>query len=426
MKHEVGCGMSSTIARFSVCLGLMACLAGCGGSSNGGGGGNPTIVTYTFTDAMPTAVATQIGSGAYTQASLQSGKLSISVPDGTTNYSVAWVCPNSSISPNKYIQEEVYEKSTADGTSFTDGCYNPTPQTGLATLQVNAVAIPGATLVAVGDFPPQTASNGTLSFSGQMPAGTFDVAVVVFGAQGQVLAVRILRSQTVPGALNGGNAVVFATSDETVSQAITYSNLPTGFSYPPPFILFETSGGAVVDVSLGLGSASTTPPTQFSAMPAGAVESGDYYLISSSAYETALPDELVAAEQFVTSSDAVTLAFPAPWIYSGPSAAALPTFNFSYTGFAGMPGVSQFVLLQWEAGTTSSNLISVYATENYQNGATAITIPDLSGLTGFTASAPSGTSIFWSAGVEQNSVAGSTPPKGNVQSVQNNGTYTEP
>jgi hypothetical protein len=91
-----------------------------------------------------------------------------------------------------------------------------------------------------------------------------------------------------------------------------------------------------------------------------------------------------------------------------------------------MSGVSQFALLQWQVGTTSSYLISVFATANYQNGATAITIPDLSGLTGFTAPPPSGTSVFWAAGVEQNSVAGSSPPKGNVQSVQNNGTYTEP
>ena len=96
--------MYTHITRFSFCVAVLVCLAGCGGSSNsgttggcvtdcGGGGGNPTTVTYTFTGAMPTAVATKIGTGAYTQAAVASGAVSISVPSGTSNYSIAWVCP---------------------------------------------------------------------------------------------------------------------------------------------------------------------------------------------------------------------------------------------------------------------------------------------------------------------------------------------
>ena len=51
-------------------------------------------VTYTFTGASPTAVATQIGTGSYTQASLQANKLTLSIPSGTSNYSVAFLCPS--------------------------------------------------------------------------------------------------------------------------------------------------------------------------------------------------------------------------------------------------------------------------------------------------------------------------------------------
>jgi hypothetical protein len=421
--------MSDGILRLSLCAGLMACLAGCGGNSNsggggGGGGGNPTIVTYTFTDAMPTAVATQIGTGAYTLASVQSGTLTISVPDGTSNYSIAWVCPNSDIAPNVYLNELVFQRSTADGTSFKEGCSSPNPQTGLATLQVNAAAIAGAAEIMVGQLPEQAASGSTLSFSGQLVTGTHDVAVVVYDVLGNALAVRILRSQTIPGALNGGNPVVFAASDETVSQTVSYTNVPAGFSNLPPFVFFLTSGGAEVVLNSELGSFLASPSAQYPAMPAGAVESGDYYIFSSNAYANGSPQELISAEQFTASGGAVTLAYPAPWAYSGPTAASLPTFSLNYTGFSGMSSVSQFALIQWHVGSNSTG-ITVFATENYQNGATSITIPNLSGLSGFSGAAPSGTNIYWAAGVQQGSISG-TPPSGSVQSVQDNGNYLEP
>ena len=72
-----------------------------------------------------------------------------------------------------------------------------------------------------------------------------DVFVVVYDSTGfYPLAVRVLRSQTIPGALNGGNPVVFAASDETVTQTITFNNVPAGSSpYDAPFVYFYTSNG---------------------------------------------------------------------------------------------------------------------------------------------------------------------------------------
>jgi hypothetical protein len=65
-----------------------------------------------------------------------------------------------------------------------------------------------------------------------MAVGTYDVPVVVTGAEGPyvALAARILRDQTIPGALNGGAPVVFETADETVPQTIAYNNVPNGYS----------------------------------------------------------------------------------------------------------------------------------------------------------------------------------------------------
>jgi len=90
--------MTSAFLRVSALAFAFSLLAGCGGSSGGnggggGGGGNPTEVTFTFAGGTPNAVATQIGSGAYTQATVESGQLTLSIPGGETNYSVAYMCP---------------------------------------------------------------------------------------------------------------------------------------------------------------------------------------------------------------------------------------------------------------------------------------------------------------------------------------------
>jgi len=140
--------MSSSSLRLLFCAVVIAGLAGCGGSSKSGSSGSdgsgPTIVTFTFTGNVTPAVSTQIGTGAYTQATLTSGKLTLSIPNGETNFSVAYNC-NFGDSNSSSDLETIIQVSVLDGTSFGGGCSNgSTSHTGLATVQVNAAAIPGA------------------------------------------------------------------------------------------------------------------------------------------------------------------------------------------------------------------------------------------------------------------------------------------
>jgi hypothetical protein len=168
--------------------------------------------------------------------------------------------------------------------------------------------------------------------------------------------------------------------------------------------------------------------TQYMALPSGAMESGDYYWFDAGACGSPFPNvaECVGVMQDSTSGGPQTITLPAPWSYAGPSAAALPTFNFAYTGFSGMADVSQVAGIQWDQGTTSTEHIQVTATANYQNGAASMTLPDLSGLTGFFASPPSGANVFWFANIEQGFALLSSPTNGTLSIVTGSGTYTEP
>ena len=220
--------MSVSISRmFALSMVGMAALAGCGGSgsgSSGGGGGTPTVVTWTSTGSAPAALATQIGAGAYTAATLQSGKLSISVPSGTSNYAVAYACPPLTASSVTQTTEYVQQASILDGASFSINC--ATTSYGTATLQVNAAAVSGGSEVVVSPGGSQSWSTASLSFDVQLPVGTYDVPVYVENDLGQVVAIRILRNQTIPGALNGGDPLVFASSDLTTLQPLSYLNRP--------------------------------------------------------------------------------------------------------------------------------------------------------------------------------------------------------
>jgi len=422
--------MSKAILRLSFCFFLMAGLAGCGGSASCGscgGGGSPTIVTYTFTgNNMPVAVATQIGSGAYTQATLASGTLTISIPKGETNYSAVFLC-TAEVNPFVNI-ESINQASTLDGTAFSEAC-PPNPYLGgLATIQVNAAAIPGAEGISVGNYGG-CASCNTLNFDYDMALGTYDVPVVVTGVEGPyiALAATILRDQTIPGALNGGAPLVFETADETVPQTIAYNNVPNGYSAASTDVVYSTAGGAEVQLFLNNGA---TASTQYPAMPSDAYQSGDYYEFIVGANEVT-GNGVVSVEKYASSSGPQSFTFPAPLSYAGPTAAALPTFNFAYSGFSGMSNISQEASIGWTQGQLGQgslefNEIMITATANYQNGSTAMSIPDLSNLTGFLAPATSGTTVGWNAGVSQGGPLLTSPPSGTIQSVGNSGSYTEP
>jgi hypothetical protein len=379
------------------------------------------MVTFNFTGATPVAIATQAGSGAYTQATLAGGKVTISVPSGETNFSMAFLCPPANLNPSS-SQETIAQGSTLDGTTFNAGCPASSTSLGLATLQVNAAAIPGASVVFAGN-QGLIWTGSTLSFSEQLPAGTYDVPVSVFSQSApnaNPLAVRILRSQTIPGALNGAAPLVFGTSDETVPQTIAYNSVPNGFALNYVYISYQTAGGGSVVLNYG------AQPAQYPAMPAAAVQSGDYYLFSAAA-NNAINGAGVGIEKATSSGGPQSFAFPAPWAYAGPTAAALPTFTYGYSGFSGMSNVSQFASIEWVSATGSNNAISFSASANSLNGSTSLTIPDLSSLTGFLAPPASGSTVTWFAELIQggNPFATKTP-NGTLQFVQDRGTYTTP
>lgn len=415
--------MSRGRIRLSALSGVFILIAGCGGSSNGGGtggGGTPTTVTYTFTGATPTAVATRIGTGAYTQASLQSGVLTLSIPRGTTDYSVAYVCPGLSGATSGVASgERVILASTQDSTSFSFICAGPAVTgLGTATVQVNAAAISGTAYVFVGQYS-QPWSGNTLSFSSEMLSGTRDVAVYAVDANSNALAVRILRNQSIPGALNSGNTVVFGASDMTVPQTITYNNVPSGFTAPSTMVEYFADGGTA---NLNINATS-----QYMAVPSSEVQSGDSYAFTALTNSTTTPNEFMSIQMPPGSSGGpLAITFPAPWSYAGPTAAALPTFNFDYSGFSGTENVTQSALINWGLGTESYSSIDVTASANYQKGATTVSIPDLSGIPGFIAPAPSGTTINWLAGIAQGVSLDSFLSSKTVSNIENSGTYIEP
>ncbi|HSM76006.1 MAG TPA: hypothetical protein VLT57_00190, partial [Bryobacteraceae bacterium] len=113
--------------------------------------------------------------------------------------------------------------------------------------------------------------------------------------------------------------------------------------------------------------------------------------------------------------------------YSGPTPAALPAFNYVYTGFSGKTDVIQAAILGWSIGT-SFNDFQVVATANYQNGSTSLTFPDLSSVTGFLAPPAQGTTVAWTAVIAQGNSGMLQPATSNSTRIAavNAGTYPEP
>jgi len=404
-------------------LGIVATLlAGCGGSSSGTPQG--TVISVMFAGGTaPQAVATQTGGGAFTPAVLQAGNmLNFVLPTGTTKYAIAYVCP-------LFNDEFVFEATVQDGTVFTMSCPDfSTPILGAATGSVNASAIAGTTNVAIfGKAAGGSLSGVAGSFSVNLPVGTEDVALVAFDKTGSAAGVKIAASQTVPGAI--GN-VVFSPGDATAMQPATIRNVPAGFPSPGVFAKYHTANGSAFPLNTAISFNSPSPT--YPAVPAAAVRNGDFYLYEATTLNISTLSELMGTTQTTTSGGGpVTMTLPAPWSYAGPAAAAFPTFTFNYSGFSGLPAVSQMATIAWPTGPRDRNLLTVTATANFQNGANTITIPDLTSLSGFFAPAPSGTTISWNAdifgGTEQDYIFSvNPPPNGSISFVETLGSYIQP
>ena len=326
----------------------------------------------------------------------------------------------------------MFEASIVDGTSFTLRCPVPGPsdQTGTLSTDVNITGIPGANSAYV------AASNGTFlvdsgaaldgSFSFQAPAGSDRVEVLAYqialvGGSMSLVAAKNFTNQTVPGTLNGGNQVVLSAADETTSEPITYSNAPSGYNAPTTAAQLVMSSGGLNIVTL------SDTAAQYSVLPASAFASGDYYQFEAATNNSTNAGESMLVYKTLTSPGPLSFTFPPPWTYAGPTPAALPAFNFAYTGISGN-GTFDSAVVYW-SGPFGYNLFQVAATANYMNGSTTLAFPDLSSLTGFAPPPPSGTKMSWSASIAQNSAGPEQPLPmngGTLTAVQNAGNYNMP
>jgi hypothetical protein len=419
---------------------LLLASAGCGGGSGGAGStglpgagdSNPTMVTFKFTSGTPSAVAARVGSGAFTAQTLSAGALSLSIPSGTSNFAVAFVCTLTLNGLAQIPEQFVFEASTADGSAFNLPCPAPLPsgQTGILTGTVDFSGIPRVTAVniAATNGAYTTVSGTTLNgtFALAEPAGTDRVLVLAYGQSQQgmpssLLAARNLTNQAVPGALNAGSPVVLGAGDETSPQAITYNNVPSGYGSPSTIVGFilGNAGGFTV-----AGPATT----QYPALPPAAVQSGDYYKFLATASSVSTRGEGVLVLMDTASGSPVSFTFPPPWSYAGPTPAALPSFNFAYTGFPDKTGVMESAVMGWTTATGVSVFSEVNATANYQNGSPTLAFPDLSGIVGFLPAPTTGSAVAWTAEIVHSSLGATLVMPSNTtgSAVANSGSFTVP
>lgn len=426
--------MASGLLRFSLLTLVLVVVAGCGGSSGGssggggGGGGNSTSVTVQFSGGTPSVVAAKIGTGSFTAETLASGRLSLSIPGDTTKFAIAYLCT----APSFPAFEDIFEATTADGTSFTLPCPSPSsPGTnGALTGNIDASGVPSANLidlaVANGSSELTYGVTADTDFTVSAPTGTDRVEVLAynnvsvgFTSTTTLVAARNFTGQSVPGALNGGSQVMLGAADAATSQTISYSNAPSGYGTPYTLVDYVMSGSG--------GFSLATATSQYPVMPSGAVASGDFYEFFATAINSSNPNELMLVAKSASSAGPVSINFPAPWTYSGPTPAANPTFNFAYSGLGNGAGIYETAVIDW---TTVAGFveISVMATGNYQAGSTTLAIPDLSGVQGFEAAPVSGTGVGWVALIAQSSVGlpQALSANGSITTVENFGNYNVP
>lgn len=420
LKERLG---SIKIILLALAIGGAAWGCGGGGSTTQTGGSS---VKVTFVGGVPAAVASQVGgTGAFTTITPAS-TVTIAVPSGNTKYAVAYLCAL----PGEGLLNtiSVIEATTQDTNSFNAFC--GLPSSGTATGSASS-SITGTAAIAIEGAQSSGASiTGTSgTFSTTMPVGTNDVAAIALdsSSNGNVLGVKILRSQAVPGTVNGGAAITLGSSDQTLPQSLTVTSVPSGFGSPPEAsVTYHTANGTGIILTNGLHPAN---PMTYQAVPSAATQSGDFYEYESN---TGNGNSSVGIHTTTTSGGgAFTISLPAAWTFAGPTAAQLPTFTFAYTGFSGQAAVADQAQIQWQTSATSSNVIAVTATANFQSGSTTITIPDFSAVSGFFGAAASGTTIFWAADIFGGSAQNfasfpNSPANGTLMFVQNTGSFVQP
>jgi hypothetical protein len=411
---------------------LVVISTGCGGSAGQSATPTPTpvanAITIAFPAPTPVAVAEKIGTGNWTATSLPGNtSLVIQLPSGTTQYGIAFIC--TSIQSGAQVNSEwIIEADLKDGSSFSPQVCNPnnpTPPTGSYTGTFDATAFPATATVdiSLNNFSRGALFNtttGSFNITAAL-SGTTDVYATAFDSSHNLVAMKIVRSQTVPGAANGGNTITLAASDAVTMQPFSLVNIPAG-GFSAPVMLFPnyvTANGSFA-VSLGFPQSS-----QYAVASATEAQPGDYYFFSVVADAA---NQGVVTKQYLKAAGPVTLAFPNPWAPTPPTPAIFPTFTFDYTGLANQAAVADNAAISWTQGTTLFG-INLVATANHQNGVTTVAIPDLTSLPGFFSMAPAGTTIDWGAttwGGTAQFYLGTTVIPQTISSASGDGTYTQP
>ncbi len=384
---------------------LAAFLVGCGGggSSPQTGPQNPTSTAITFTfvgGAPPAAVGVQIGTGPFLPVTLQSGAVTFTVPAGTNQYSVAYLCVSGE-EPGRTFGEFILQATLKDGTMFSPACSSsPTATTGQVTGSADASLIPGAANIELvgnqaGDgrfFVGSTSGPFTATF----PVGANDVAAIALSQipSETPLAIKIIRNQTVPGAVNGGATIAFGPVDLLTDQPLTVNNVPADFATPSTSVGFETANGTPF---FGL----EVSDTQYLALPATAVQSGDLYFFEATSSDSATNTSTVGVVQTTTTGGGPT-SLILPNRFAGP-AISFPTFTFNYAGFSSAANVLYQTEISWlvpgPVGGFDFRALTVSTTGSFLNGSNAITIPNPSGGAALYGPPGSGTSVNWSSAI---------------------------
>jgi hypothetical protein len=414
-------------AAGSIGLILAGVLSGCGSGNNMvPSGGTP--ITLTFAGGTPTAVATQTGNGTFT-AMTPGSQITFTLPQGTSTYAIAYACPPFSGVTVTITEEHVIEVSTQDNVQPHLLCAGGgAPTTGAATGSASS-AISGTAGIEIVGKNGLGLKHGSFTsgpFSVNLPVGTNDVALIAVDASDLILGTKILRAQTVPGVLNGGSGIIIGPADAVVPQSVTVNNVAAGFTTPGISAAYFTANGT--SIGLVRSATLTNPQTYFAINPADA-QAGDFYGYSAVTINPGAGQVVSIVQTTTSGGGPVTLTLPAPWNFSGPTPAKLPTFTFDYSGFSGQPAIANFASINWTTASASSR-IDVTATARFLNGANTITLPDLSGLPGFITPAASGTTINWGStifgGTGGPSSLGGTSSNSAVGLVTNVGHYTQP
>lgn len=366
----------------------IGCLMACGGSNTSTTLTTtpPTQVTLTVSGSTPTAAGSQVDGGSWTSLALSGSTATFTVPKPTSNYAVAVLCPVSpSSNPNQ--SEVVIEANVGDIASPTIYCPPETTVTMTVNYDLTAVAGAQEAAIAIGrDVSPITSGANGLATLSNVVAGTQDVGVVAYGAAptSAPLGIEILRGLNVSGSTL--SVPPMSTSDEALAATIGVSGVSTGYT-SFLFAQYVTAGGAIIPVN-GNGAAS------YGLIASGNAASGDFYSVQATAID-ASKYHFVEALESSTNPQNLTLTLPAPFIYSGPSPAAYPSFNATYNGFTGSGKTGWIAAINWvDAPSATIRGVFVYATSAFL-GSSSVTIPNLSSLNAFLPGPPSNTPLGW-------------------------------